>query len=82
MWSMTTYSAVVTTGIYCRPGCAARPLAPNVQTLASAIAALAVGREIPEVSDFVAFRLGQRDAFPSGFSPLGVSSPSALTWPA
>src|SRR3984893_8268101 len=30
---MTTYSAVVTTGIYCRPGCAARPLAQNVQTL-------------------------------------------------
>ena len=29
---MTTYSAVVTTGIYCRPGCAARPLARNVQT--------------------------------------------------
>jgi AraC family transcriptional regulator of adaptative response / DNA-3-methyladenine glycosylase II len=28
---MTTYSAVVTTGIYCRPGCAARPLARNVR---------------------------------------------------
>ena len=27
---------------------------------------LAAGREIPEVSDYVAFRLGQRDAFPSG----------------
>src|SRR3984957_12294659 len=29
---MTTYSAVVTTGIYCRPGCAAKPLARNVRT--------------------------------------------------
>jgi AraC family transcriptional regulator of adaptative response / DNA-3-methyladenine glycosylase II len=28
---MTTYSAVVTTGIYCRPGCGARPLAHNVR---------------------------------------------------
>ena len=27
---------------------------------------LAADREIPEVSDYVAFRLGQRDAFPSG----------------
>lgn len=27
---MTTYSAVVTTGIYCRPGCGAKPLAKNV----------------------------------------------------
>src|SRR6202035_3279367 len=32
----------------------------------SAIAALAAGREIPEVSECIAFRLGQRDAFPSG----------------
>ncbi|MEU8034371.1 Ada metal-binding domain-containing protein, partial [Streptomyces sp. NPDC049099] len=24
---MTTYSAVVTTGIYCRPGCGSKPLA-------------------------------------------------------
>ncbi len=29
---MTTYSAVVTTGIYCRPGCGARPLANNTRT--------------------------------------------------
>src|SRR5256886_3528296 len=27
---MTTFSAVVTTGIYCRPGCGAKPLAENV----------------------------------------------------
>src|SRR3984957_17094057 len=30
--TMTTYSAVVTTGIYCRPGCAGRPLAQNVRS--------------------------------------------------
>jgi AraC family transcriptional regulator of adaptative response / DNA-3-methyladenine glycosylase II len=40
---MTTYSAVVTTGIYCRPGCAARPLARNVRTFDLAAAAEAAG---------------------------------------
>lgn len=36
---MTTYSAVVTTGIYCRPGCSAKPLAENVRTFELAAAA-------------------------------------------
>ena len=40
---MTTYSAVITTGIYCRPGCAARPLAGNSQTFGLAAAAEAAG---------------------------------------
>jgi len=40
---MTTYSAVVTTGIYCRPGCAARPLAQHVQTFGHPAAAEAAG---------------------------------------
>ncbi len=40
---MTTYSAVVTTGIYCRPGCAARPLARNVRTFDHPAAAEAAG---------------------------------------
>src|SRR6266851_51398 len=40
---MTTYSAVVTTGIYCRPGCGARPLARNVRTFDLAAAAEAAG---------------------------------------
>jgi AraC family transcriptional regulator, regulatory protein of adaptative response / DNA-3-methyladenine glycosylase II len=40
---MTTYSAVVTTGIYCRPGCGARPLAANVRTYELAAAAEAAG---------------------------------------
>jgi AraC family transcriptional regulator of adaptative response / DNA-3-methyladenine glycosylase II len=37
------YSAVVTTGIYCRPGCGGRPLARNVQPYRSAAAAEAAG---------------------------------------
>jgi AraC family transcriptional regulator, regulatory protein of adaptative response / DNA-3-methyladenine glycosylase II len=40
---MTTYSAVVTTGIYCRPGCGARPLARNARTFELAAAAEAAG---------------------------------------
>lgn len=40
---MTTYSAVVTTGIYCRPGCGARPLAQNTRTFELAAAAEAAG---------------------------------------
>ena len=40
---MTTYSAVVTTGIYCRPGCAAQPRAENVRTFGLAAAAEAAG---------------------------------------
>ncbi|PZS32762.1 MAG: AraC family transcriptional regulator [Pseudonocardiales bacterium] len=40
---MTTYSAVTTTGIYCRAGCAAKPLAENVRTFSLAAAAEAAG---------------------------------------
>jgi len=40
---VTTYSAVVTTGIYCRPGCGARPRAENVRTFELAAAAEAAG---------------------------------------
>jgi AraC family transcriptional regulator of adaptative response / DNA-3-methyladenine glycosylase II len=40
---MTTYSAVVTTGIYCRPGCGARPLAKNTRTFELPAAAEAAG---------------------------------------
>jgi AraC family transcriptional regulator of adaptative response / DNA-3-methyladenine glycosylase II len=40
---MTTYSAVVTTGIYCRPGCAARPLAQHVRIFDHPAAAEAAG---------------------------------------
>ena len=54
------------------------------QAETNAIAALAAGLEIPEVSDYVAFRLGQRDAFPSGDPSLqaalahfGLRAPAA-----
>jgi AraC family transcriptional regulator, regulatory protein of adaptative response / DNA-3-methyladenine glycosylase II len=40
---VTTYSAVRTTGIYCRPGCGAKPLAENVHTFELAAAAEAAG---------------------------------------
>ncbi|TCC58862.1 DNA-3-methyladenine glycosylase 2 family protein [Kribbella pittospori] len=40
---MTTYSAVRTTGIYCRPGCGAKPLAENIRTFELAAAAEAAG---------------------------------------
>lgn len=40
---MTTYSAVVTTDIYCRPGCGARPHAENGRTFELAAAAEAAG---------------------------------------
>ena len=41
--AMTTYSAVVTTGIYCRPGCAAKPLAQHVRTFDHPAATEAAG---------------------------------------
>ena len=40
---MSAYSAVVTTGIYCRPGCPARPNAANVRPFELAAAAEASG---------------------------------------
>lgn len=40
---MTTYSAVRTTGIYCRPGCGAKPRAENVSTFEQPAAAEAAG---------------------------------------
>lgn len=41
--AVTTYSAVRTTGIYCRPGCGAKPLAENVRTFELAATAEAAG---------------------------------------
>ena len=40
---MQGFSAVVTTGIYCRPGCSARPRADNVRSFPLAAAAEAAG---------------------------------------
>jgi methylphosphotriester-DNA--protein-cysteine methyltransferase len=59
---MTTYSAAVTTGIYCRPGCAARPLAQNTRTFELAAAAEAEG-----------FRACHRCRPPKGSSARGLS---------
>ena len=42
-WRVSMFSAVVTTGIYCRPGCGARPRADNVRTFELAEAAEAAG---------------------------------------
>jgi AraC family transcriptional regulator of adaptative response / DNA-3-methyladenine glycosylase II len=41
--TVTTYSAVRTTGVYCRPGCSARPRSENVTTFELAAAAEAAG---------------------------------------
>jgi AraC family transcriptional regulator of adaptative response / DNA-3-methyladenine glycosylase II len=43
MEHMSSYSAVVTTGIYCRPECSARPDPRNVRAYSSAAAAEAAG---------------------------------------
>jgi AraC family transcriptional regulator of adaptative response / DNA-3-methyladenine glycosylase II len=43
MGPMQTFSAVATTGIYCRPGCPARPNAANVRPFELAAAAEAAG---------------------------------------
>jgi AraC family transcriptional regulator of adaptative response / DNA-3-methyladenine glycosylase II len=40
---MTQYTGVVTTGIYCRPGCSGQPLARNTRPYTSAAAAEAAG---------------------------------------
>src|SRR5258708_8895550 len=64
---MTTYSAVVTTGIYCRPGCAARPLARNVRTFDLAAAAEAAG-----------FRACQRCRPYRVAGPVGSSAPEIV----
>jgi AraC family transcriptional regulator of adaptative response / DNA-3-methyladenine glycosylase II len=41
--NVTTFAGVVTTGIYCRPGCGARPLPANVHPFPLAAAAEAAG---------------------------------------
>jgi AraC family transcriptional regulator of adaptative response / DNA-3-methyladenine glycosylase II len=64
---MTTYSAVVTTGIYCRPGCSARPLARNVRTFELAAAAEAAG-----------FRACQRCRPYRVAGPVGSSAPEIV----
>jgi len=43
IWPMHVFAAVVTTGIYCRPGCSARPRPENVRTFPLAASAEAAG---------------------------------------
>jgi AraC family transcriptional regulator of adaptative response / DNA-3-methyladenine glycosylase II len=64
---MTTYSAVVTTGIYCRPGCSARPLARNVRIFDHPAAAEAAG-----------FRACQRCRPYRVAGPVGSSAPEIV----
>ena len=64
---MTVYSAVVTTGIYCRPGCSARPLPQNTRTFVSAAAAEAAG-----------FRACQRCRPYRTPAPVGSSAPEIV----
>jgi AraC family transcriptional regulator of adaptative response / DNA-3-methyladenine glycosylase II len=64
---VTMYSAVVTTGIYCRPGCAARPLPQNTRTFGSAAAAEAAG-----------FRACERCRPYRTSSPVGSSAPEIV----
>src|SRR5258708_7242765 len=64
---MTQYSAVVTTGIYCRPGCTARPLARNVRIFDLAAAAEAAG-----------FRACQRCRPYRVAGPVGSSAPEIV----
>ena len=64
---MTTYSAVVTTGIYCRPGCGARPQAENVRTFELAASAEAAG-----------FRACLRCRPYRVASPLGAGAPELV----
>src|SRR5258708_1531713 len=64
---MTQYSAVVSTGIYCRPGCAARPLARNVRIFDLAAAAEAAG-----------FRACQRCRPYRVAGPVGSSAPEIV----
>jgi AraC family transcriptional regulator of adaptative response / DNA-3-methyladenine glycosylase II len=64
---VTVYSAVVTTGIYCRPGCAARPLPQNTRTFDSAAAAEAAG-----------FRACQRCRPYRTSTPVGSNAPEIV----
>jgi AraC family transcriptional regulator, regulatory protein of adaptative response / DNA-3-methyladenine glycosylase II len=66
-WAMTTYSAVVTTGIYCRPGCSARPLAKNVRTF-----------ELPAAAEAAGFRACKRCRPYRVAAPIGSDPPELV----
>jgi len=64
---MTTYSAVVTTGIYCRPGCGAKPLAKNVLTF-----------ELPAAAEAAGFRACLRCRPYRAAGPVGSDAPELV----
>jgi AraC family transcriptional regulator of adaptative response / DNA-3-methyladenine glycosylase II len=64
---MTTYSAVVTTGIYCRPGCSAKPLAKNVLTF-----------ELPAAAEAAGFRACLRCRPYRVAGPIGSDAPELV----
>jgi AraC family transcriptional regulator of adaptative response / DNA-3-methyladenine glycosylase II len=64
---MTTYSAVVTTGIYCRPGCGARPLAENVLIF-----------ELPAAAEAAGFRACHRCRPYRVAGPVAASAPDLV----
>ncbi|MGD0927027.1 MAG: AlkA N-terminal domain-containing protein [Streptosporangiaceae bacterium] len=64
---MTTYSAVVTTGIYCRPGCGAKPLAENVLIF-----------ELPAAAEAAGFRACHRCRPYRLAGPVAASAPELV----
>jgi AraC family transcriptional regulator of adaptative response / DNA-3-methyladenine glycosylase II len=64
---MTTFSAVVTTGIYCRPGCGARPLAENCRTY-----------ELPAAAEADGFRACLRCRPYRVAAPIGADAPELV----
>jgi AraC family transcriptional regulator, regulatory protein of adaptative response / DNA-3-methyladenine glycosylase II len=64
---VTTYSAVVTTGIYCRPGCGAKPRASNVRLF-----------ELPAAAEAAGFRACQRCRPYRVAGPVGSAAPELV----
>jgi AraC family transcriptional regulator of adaptative response / DNA-3-methyladenine glycosylase II len=64
---VTTYSAVVTTGIYCRPGCGARPSAKNVRRF-----------ELPAAAEAAGFRACLRCRPYRVAGPIGSDAPELV----
>ena len=70
---MQAVAGVVTTGICCRPGCSAQPLARNVRRFPVPAAADAIPGVGAWTAHHVALRLGEPDAFPlSGRQLAGI----------
>jgi len=64
---VATFSAVVTTGIYCRPGCGAKPRADNVRIF-----------ELPAAAEAAGFRACQRCRPYRVAGPVGSGAPELV----